>query len=201
MKSIKELLPRALMLLLILTIVCGVAYTAIVTVFSQLIFPNKSNGSIIEVDGKKYGCELLAQEYNDETHMWGRIMSLDVSTFKDDNGKRLMYSAPSNLSPASEEFGALVKERVDMIKKANPDMGDKPVPVELVTNSGSGLDPAISVSAAEYQISRIAKANDFTEEQVKDIIEECTSKRFLGVFGENTVNVLKVNLMIDGIIK
>lgn len=175
-------------------------YTGVVTGFAQLIFPDKANGSIIEVDGKKYGCELLGQQYTDDGHMWGRIMNIDVSTYKDENGKTLMYAAPSNLSPASEEYEALVKERVEKLREANPDMGETTIPVDLVTCSGSGLDPHISPAAAEYQVARIAKANDMTEDEVREIIKKCTDGKFLGVFGEETVNVLKVNLMLDGIL-
>lgn len=104
------------------------------TEIAQLIFPDKANGSIIE----KYGCELLGQKYTDEAHMWGRIMNIDISTYKDENGKTLMYAVPSNLSPASEEFEDLVAKRVQMLRKANPDMEETAIPLELVTCSGSG---------------------------------------------------------------
>lgn len=199
MKTLKNILTRAAIIFLIFTLLCGVVYTGVVTGFAQLIFPDKANGSIIEVDGKKYGCELLGQQYTDDGHMWGRIMNIDVSTYKDENGKTLMYAAPSNLSPASEEYEALVKERVEKLREANPDMDETAIPVDLVTCSGSGLDPHIS-SAAEYQVARIAKANDMTEDEVREIIKKCTDGKFLGVFGEETVNVLKVNLMLDGIL-
>lgn len=128
-------------------------------------------------------------------------MNIDVSTYKDENGKTLMYAAPSNLSPASEEYEALVKERVEKLREANPDMDETAIPVDLVTCSGSGLDPHISPAAAEYQVARIAKANDMTEEEVREIIMKCTDGKFLGLFGEETVNVLKVNLMLDGILE
>lgn len=200
MKTLKNVLPRAAILFLIFTLLCGVVYTAVVTGIAQLIFPDKANGSIIEVDGKKYGCELLGQQYTDDRHMWGRIMNIDVSTFKDENGKTLMYAAPSNLSPASEEYAALVKARVEKLREANPDMDETAIPVDLVTCSGSGLDPHISPAAAEYQVARIAKANDMTEDEVREIIEKCTDGKFLWLFGEETVNVLKVNLMLDGIL-
>ena len=103
MKTIKSVLPKAGMIFLIFTLLCGVIYTGVVTGIAQLIFSDNANGSIIEVDGKKYGCELLGQQYTDESHMWGRIMNIDVSTYTDENGKALMYAAPSNISPASEE--------------------------------------------------------------------------------------------------
>ena len=150
---------------------------------------------------KKYGCELLGQQYTDDAHMWGRIMNIDVSTYRDEDGNRLMYAAPSNLSPASEEYETLVAERVEKLRAANPDMDKTAVPVDLVTCSGSGLDPHISSAAAEYQVARIADARDMMEDEVRIIIDKCTSGRFLGIFGEETVNVLKINLMLDGILK
>lgn len=200
MKTLKNVLPKAAIIFLIFTLLCGVVYTGIVTIIAQLIFPNKANGSIIEVDGKKYGCELLGQQYTDDRYMWGRIMNIDVSTYKDENGKTLMYATPSNLSPASEEYEALVKERVEKLRESNPNMDETAIPVDLVTCSGSGLDPHISPAAAEYQVTRIAKANDMTEDEVMEIIKKCTDNKFLGIFGEKTVNVLKVNLMLDGIL-
>ena len=200
MKALKSVFPKALMIFLLFTVICGVVYTGVVTGVAQLIFPDKANGSLIEVDGKKYGCELLGQQYTDEEHMWGRIMNVDISTYKDENGKTLMYAAPSNLSPASDEFEDLVAERVKMIREANPDMNETSIPVDLVTCSGSGLDPHISPAAAEYQVARVAKANDMTEDEIRAIIKQCTDGRFLGIFGEETVNVLKVNLMLDGIL-
>lgn len=200
MKTLKNILPKAAIIFLIFTVICGVVYTGVVTGIAQLIFPDKANGSIIEVDEKKYGCELLGQQYTDDAHMWGRIMNIDVSTYKDENGKTLMYASPSNLSPASEEYEALVKERVEKLRAANPDMDETAIPVDLVTCSGSGLDPHISPAAAEYQVARIAKANHMTGDEVRKIIDECTEGKFLGIFGEETVNVLKVNLMLDGIL-
>ncbi len=201
MKTLRNVLPKAAVIFIIFTLLCGIVYTGAVTGIAQLIFPKQANGSIIEVDGKKYGCELLGQQYTDEKHMWGRIMNLDVSTYKDENGKTLMYAVPSNLSPASEEYKKLVAERVEMLRAANPDMDEAAVPVDLVTCSGSGLDPHISPAAAEYQVARIAKTNSMTEDKVREIIQKCTSGKFLGIFGEETVNVLKVNLMLDGILR
>ena len=200
MRTVKNVLPRAAMLFLVFTLLCGVVYTGVVTGFAQAFFPEKANGSIIEVDGVKYGSSLLAQQYTDDAHLWGRIMNLDVSTYQDENGKTLLYAAPSNLSPESAEYAALVAERVEKIKASNPDMGDTPIPEDLVTCSGSGLDPHISPAAAEYQVARVADASGKSEEEIRDIISRCTTGRFLGIFGEETVNVLKVNLILDGIL-
>ncbi len=201
MKMAKSILPKALTIFFIFTFVCGILYTGVVTGLAQLLFPDKANGSIIEIDGKKYGCELLGQQYTDDAHMWGRIMNLDVSTYKDKDGNILMYAAPSNLSPASEVYAELVAERVERLRMANPDMDETAIPVDLVTCSGSGLDPHISPAAAEYQTARIADARGIPEDEVRAVLAKCTSGRFLGIFGEETVNVLKVNLMLDGILK
>lgn len=201
MKNLKQVLPKAAGIFILFTLICGVLYTGIVTGLAQLIFPHQANGSIIEVDGKKYGCELLGQQYTDPAHMWGRVMNVDVSTYTDAEGKIQMYASPSNLSPASEVYEQRVAERVAMLRAANPDMSDRALPVDLVTCSGSGLDPHISPAAAEYQVKRLAAENHQSAGEIREIIQKCTEGKFLGVFGEETVNVLKVNLMLDGILK
>ena len=201
MQALKKTALRALLSVIALTLLCGLAFPLLMTGVSQLLFHDRANGSIIEVDGKKYGSELLGQYYTDEDHMWGRIMKIDTATFTDEEGNDLMYSFPSNLSPASEEYEELVAERVVKIRAAHPEKGDQPIPVDLVTGSGSGLDPHISVAAAEYQVTRIAQNNNMTENEVRQIIEKCTDHRLLGILGEETVNVLEVNLMLDGILE
>lgn len=200
MKKRNNILSEACGIFLIFTLLCGVLYTGVVTVAAGLLFPKQANGSIIEADGQQYGCELLGQQFTDDGHLWGRIMNIDVSTYTDESGKVLMYAVPSNLSPAGKEYGMLVEQRVEKLRYANPDMGDTAIPVDLVTCSGSGLDPHISPSAAEYQVARVAKAKNMTGQEVRDIIKECTDGKFLGVFGEETVNVLEVNLMLEGIL-
>lgn len=198
MKKKGTVFGKAAGMVLAMTLICGVLYTAVVTGVSQLFFSDKANGSIIEIDGKKYGSELLAQKFTGEEYMWGRIMN--VSAFTDQDGNTKMYSGPSNLSPASQDYAELVQQRVEKIKAANPDADKEQIPEDLVTCSGSGLDPDISAAAAEYQVPRLAKANQMTEDEIRDIIEKCTNHKILGLFGENTVNVLKVNLMLKGIL-
>ncbi len=170
------------------------------TGLGQAFFPHQVNGSILEVDGKKYATENMGQPFTDDGHLWGRIMTVEVATYTGEDGATLMYAQPQNLSPASDAYEALVAERVKRLQAANPEMKDTPIPVDLVTGSGSGLDPDISPAAAQYQVARIAKATGKTSEEVAGIITQCTTGKFLGVFGEETVNVLKVNLMLDGII-
>lgn len=192
----KGIASRALGVFALFTIVCGLGYTLVVTGVAQLAFPYQANGSLIKVDGKVVGSELIGQNFEDEDHMWGRIQN--VSIVEGEDGELMAYGAPSNLSPASEEYRQLVDARVKKIRAANPDADMDAVPVDLVTCSGSGLDPEISPDAAEYQVPRLAKATGKSEDEVRDIIAQCTKGRFLGVFGEPTVNVLKVNLMLDG---
>ena len=192
----KGVASRAFGVLALFTVVCGLGYTLVVTGIAQVAFPYQANGSLIKVDGKVVGSELIGQNFDDEAHMWGRIQN--VSIVEGEDGELMAYGAPSNLSPASEKYRQLVDARVKKIRAANPDADMDAVPVDLVTCSGSGLDPEISPDAAEYQVPRLAKVTGKSEDEVREIIAQCTKGRFLGVFGEPTVNVLKVNLMLDG---
>lgn len=194
----KGVASRALGVFALFTVVCGLGYTLVVTGIAQVAFPYQANGSLIKVDDKIVGSELIGQSFEDEDHMWGRIQN--VTIVEGEDGGLMAYGAPSNLSPASEEYRQLVDARVEKIRAANPDAGMDAVPVDLVTCSGSGLDPEISPDAAEYQVPRLAKATGKSEDEVRDIIAQCTKGRFLGVSGEPTVNVLKVNLMLDGVL-
>ena len=194
----KGVASRALGVFALFTVVCGLGYTLVVTGIAQVAFPYQANGSLIKVDDKIVGSELIGQNFEDEDHMWGRIQN--VSIVEGDDGELMAYGAPSNLSPASEEYQELVDARVEKIRAANPDADMDAVPVDLVTCSGSSLDPEISPDAAEYQVPRLAKATGKSEDEVRDVIAKCSKGRFLGVFGEPTVNVLKVNLMLDGVL-
>ena len=201
MKIFKSVLPKAIGLFIAFSIICGGIYSFAMTGISQVCFNKEANGSIIEVNGKKYGSSLLGQQFTGDQYLWGRVMNIDTTTFKDAEGKSLMYAAPSNISPASESYKTLISERVKKLKDADPDQGDEPVPVDLVTVSGSGLDPHISVAAAEYQVNRVAKARGLSKEEVQQVIDKYTTHKLLGVLGEDVVNVLQVNLALDGILK
>ncbi|MBP8856027.1 MAG: potassium-transporting ATPase subunit C [Oscillospiraceae bacterium] len=189
---------QAAKFLLLATLVCGVLYTGFVTLFAAVFFPAQANGSIITVNGKAYGSELLGQPYQDDAHLWGRVANLTVTKAAD--GTPLLYAAPSNMHPTGDEYAALIAQRVQQMREANPARANDAVPVELVTASASGLDPHISPAAAEYQVPRVAAASGKTPAQVRAIVAQCTQGRYLGVFGENRVNVLRVNLMLDGIL-
>lgn len=192
---------RALILIVIFTVICGLIYPLAMTGISQLLFKDKANGSIIEANGVKYGSALLAQQFTGDTYLWGRPMSLNTETFYDEEGTPLMYAGAANKSPAGEELEEMVKERTRKIQAAHPEKAGQTIPVDLVTVSGSGLDPHISPDAAQYQVERVAKARNMSPEKVRKIIDQYTTGKTLGIFGEKTVNVLEVNLALDGILK
>lgn len=201
MKTVKSVIPKMIGFFLVMLIITSVIYPAAITAAANAVFKSGSNGSIIVgKDGTKYGSALLAQEFTGNQYLWGRIMNVDTGTFTNDNGEPLMYSWASNKTPAGEELESLIAERAGKIKAAHPEKAGEPVPVDLVTCSGSGLDPEISPAAAQYQAERIAKERDMSAEDVKAVIEKYTTGRFLGIMGEPRVNVLKVNLALDGLI-
>ena len=200
MKALK-MSGKALAFVLVLTLLCGVVYPLVTTGLAQALFHKQANGDLIVIDGVNYGSEHIGQQFTQMNHLWGRPMRIDTESFADADGNPLAYSWASNKSPASDEQDAVYAERVAAIRAAHPEMGDAPVPVELITESGSGLDPEISPEAAEYQVKRIAANADWTEDEVREIIERYTTGRLFGIFGEPRVNVLKVNLALDGILK
>lgn len=199
MKTVKSVIPKMLGFFLVMLVITSLVYPAVITAAARAVFPDQATGSIIVGnDGKRYGSELLAQEFTSENYMWGRIMNVDTATFVGEDGEPLLYSWASNKSPAGEELEALVAERVKRLRAANPEQGDEPIPVDLVTCSGSGLDPDISPAAAEYQVQRIADARGIRPEDVQAVVDRYTTGRTFGLFGEPRVNVLKVNLALDG---
>lgn len=199
-KTMVRCTGSAVVLFLLATVLCGIVYPWSVAGVGAVAFPAQASGSLIEVNGVKYGSELVGQPFSDETHLWGRPMKPNATTFTGEDSEPLLWYEPENLSPASDEFAATVAERVSAIRAAHPDQGNAPVPSDLVTVSGSGFDPHISPAAAEYQVGRIAAATGRSEEEVRDIIRQCTEKPLLGAVGASRVNVLKANLMLDGIL-
>ncbi len=191
-KTLMRTAGSAAVLFVAATVLCGVVYPLVVTGVAAAAFPVQATGSIIEVDGVKYGSALVGQSFRDEGHLWGRATV--------DDGQPLLWYGPENLSPASDAFAERVAERVAAVRAAHPDQGNAPVPSDLVTVSGSGFDPHISPAAAEYQVGRLAAATGRSEEEVRGIIRQCTEKPLLGAIGQSRVNVLKVNLMLDGIL-
>ena len=184
----------AIVSLLALTLVTGVAYPLLVTGVAQAAMHEKANGSLIEKNGKAVGSKLIGQSFDDPKCFWGRI-----SATSDANAKPLPYngasSSGSNLGPTSSALVDEVKGRVDALKAADPDNA-APIPVDLVTSSASGLDPDISVAAAEYQARRVAKARGMDESKVRALIAAHTEGRTFGFLGEPRVNVLELNLAL-----
>lgn len=191
---------KGLALFVAATLMCGVVYTAVVTIVAQLAFPYQANGSFVEgSDGDRYSM-LIGQSYADDDHMWGRVQNYNAETFVDDDGSVRLWASPLNTSPASDEFEALVVDRVAQVRAVHPEHVSDPVPSDLVTCSGSGLDPHISPAAAEYQVERLAANTGKSESEVRAIIDECTDRPQFGILGDEAVNVLKVNLMLDGVL-
>jgi potassium-transporting ATPase KdpC subunit len=186
MKVIFKSIKPAIMLFLCMTVIFGIVYTGIVTVFAQLVFPYQANGSMIKVkmrDGTivSYGSERIAQEFSQAKYLIGRPQGV------------------TNLSSVSEELEALVQKRMLWLKSLDPG-NEQEIPQDLLTSSGSGVDPYISPAAADYQVPRIAKFRGISEQQVKAIIDHSTAAKFLGIWGEEGVNVLIVNLALDGLV-
>ncbi|HWX11384.1 MAG TPA: potassium-transporting ATPase subunit KdpC [Trinickia sp.] len=187
-----KILRPLVVLFAAMTVITGIAYPAVVTAIAQAVFPHQANGSLIEKDGKPVGSELLGQQFDAPYYFWGRLSATSPNPYNAQN------SGGSNLGPTNPALSDEVKGRLSALHDADPS-NTMPVPVDLVTSSGSGLDPDISPAAAAYQAGRVAKARGLTVDQVNDLISQNTSGRQLGVLGESRVNVLKLNLALDQI--
>jgi len=188
----KNLLRPTLVLFTAMTLITGIAYPVIVTAIGQAVFPRQANGSILERDGKPVGSELIGQQFDAPGYFWGRLSATTPNPYNAQN------SGGSNLGPTNPALVDEVKGRILALHAADP-TNTAPIPVDLVTSSGSGLDPDISPAAAAYQASRVAKARGLTLDQVYRAIEQNTSGRQLLVLGEPRVNVLRLNLALDRI--
>jgi K+-transporting ATPase ATPase C chain len=187
----KDQLRPALVMVALLTVLTGLVYPMAVTGVAQMVFPRQARGSLIEREGRVVGSELIGQPFQDEDHFWGRPSATGPAY----NGGA---STGSNLGPLNSDLEAAVRERVAILRAAHPDQPG-PVPVDLATASGSGLDPHISPAAAIYQAGRVARARGLTVAAVEALVEEHTQGRQLGVLGEPRVNVLLLNLALDSL--
>lgn len=199
MKFVKKYVRPALVITLLLTLVTGFIYPGLVTGLAQLFFPQQANGSLVSVNGKIVGSELIGQYWTSAKYFHGRP-SAAVDTV---NGTPVPYAADnsgaSNLGPTNATLVQTVQQRIAELRKENPDVPSGPVPIDLVTASGSGLDPDISIAAALYQAPRVAKVRGLTLAHVQQLIAEHTQGRFLWLFGEPYVNVLDLNLALDAL--
>ena len=190
---IRKQVKPALVILLLLTLVTGIIYPLLVTGLSQLVFPYQANGNLIEHDGKVVGSELIGQPFTSPGYFWGRPSATSPEPYN------AMSSSGSNLGPSNPVLIDAVKARVDALHAADP-TNTLPIPVDLVTASGSGLDPDISVAAAYYQVPRVARARNLSEQDLNALVARHIEGRQFGIFGEPRVNVLSLNLALDDLV-
>jgi K+-transporting ATPase ATPase C chain len=195
---VREIRP-AIVVLLALTLITGLAYPLAMTGIAQAIFPNQAQGSLIERDGAVVGSALIGQQFTSDKYFHGRP---SATTAPDPNDSTKTVPAPynaansggSNLGPSNKALVDRVQEDMEALKKENPSM---PVPADLVTTSASGLDPDISPEAALFQVPRVAKARNVPEDRIRQLVTDSTQSRLLGLLGEPRVNVLQLNLALD----
>jgi len=184
-------LPPSFRMLIVMSVVTGVVYPLVVTGIAQVAFPAAANGSLISVNGKAMGSSLIGQPFDDPNYFWSRPSATSPQPYN------AMASSGSNQGPLNPALTDAVKDRIKALRDADPG-NTAPVPVDLVTASGSGLDPHISVAAAQYQAARVAKARGLAADKVQSLIAAHTEGRTFGVLGEPRVNVLALNLALDG---
>jgi K+-transporting ATPase ATPase C chain len=189
--TVATLAAQAAGMLALLTLVTGVAYPLVVTGVSKAVFPKQANGSLIVKDHGVVGSTLIGQAFEDPKHFWGRLSATAPAAYN------ALASTGSNLGPTNEALTKSAKARIEALRAADPE-NTALIPVDLVTASGSGLDPHISPAAAEYQVRRVARVRGLSEDRVRALVAKYTEGRDLGILGEPRVNVLLLNLAIDG---
>jgi K+-transporting ATPase ATPase C chain len=190
------LLRQTLVVLLVFTVLTGLAYPLVVTGVAQLAFPHQANGSLIVKDGRAVGSELIGQPFSEAKYFWSRPSATTVTSGSATLAYNAENSGGSNLGPTNPALADNVKKQIAALRAADPS-AIGPVPADLATASASGLDPDISPAAAEFQVARVAKARGLSETQVRQLVAAHTTPRDLGLLGEPRVNVLELNLALD----
>jgi K+-transporting ATPase ATPase C chain len=185
-------LRAAIVSLILLMVITGVIYPLAVTGLAQALFPHQANGSIIIKDGHVLGSELIGQPFDDPKYFWGRLSATSPFPYN------AAASSGSNLGPLNSDLVKAAQARINALRALDPG-NTAPIPVDLVTASASGLDPHISVAAALYQVPRVARERGLSQDQVRSLLTQLTEGRQFGVLGEPRVNVLKLNLALDGV--
>lgn len=188
----RSLLYPSLVLLALFTLLTGLVYPLVVTGLAQLAFPQQANGSLIMRDGQLAGSQLIGQPFSGPEYFWGRLSATEPFPYN------AAASSGSNLAPGNPALQQAITERIAALKSADPE-NNLPIPIDLVTASASGLDPHISVAAALYQVRRVARARGLSEEQVRQLVEQLIERPQLGFLGERRINVLELNLALEGL--
>jgi K+-transporting ATPase ATPase C chain len=186
----------AIVLFLVLTVITGILYPLAVTGIAQVIFPFQANGSVIVQNGQAAGSSLIGQQFDDLKYFWGRLSATGTFPYNAYNVQNLAASSGSNYGPLNPALLKAVQGRIDALHAADPG-NSAPIPVDLVTASGSGLDPDISPAAALYQVARVARVRNLSVDVVTQLVNQHTQGRQFFVFGEPRVNVLQLNLALD----
>ena len=190
----------ALVALVIFTILTGLVYPLVVTGLAQVIFPWQANGSLIVRNGQPVGSELIGQPFDAPKYFWGRLSATSPAGYTAFNGDKLTGSSGSNYGPLNPALVDAAQARIKALQEADPS-NTAPIPVDLVTASGSGLDPHMSPAAAAYQVGRVARARGLSEATVRQMVAQHTEGRTLGLLGEPRVNVLALNRALDDVKK
>lgn len=205
-KSVFSYTRQVIIVTLILLIICGLGFPLLLTGISSLIFPKQADGNLVKADGVAVGSEFVGQDFTEDYFMKCRPSAYNYNTYyEDENGNKYyndgsefggLGSGSNNYAPSNPELAERVENDIGEFLEANPGVKREDIPTDLLTASGSGLDPHISPASAEIQIPAISKASGISEEELKKIVEDNTEGKLLGIFGEETVNVLGVNLEI-----
>lgn len=205
-----KIIKKSISISITLMVLCGLIYTLFMTGISQLIFNKKANGSMIVANGKEVGSELIGQNFTDPRFFRGRVSGINYNTYteqdtiQDASGKSAyagVGSGSQNLAPSNDELKERVQKDIDDFLAANPSVKKEDIGADLLTSSGSGLDPDISPESAKIQIPAVSKASGISEADLNKIVDKYTEDRTFGLFGEPRVNILRVNLEIASLIK